>query len=570
MFNDLYDSLSIGVVVCDSKQLHVIYANPFIRKLTPICKEYKDKSFGHILGFSNEFEINLIKKAIFSEKKVNNYTTKLINGDEINIIGNTIKLGENDYFVFYIDLSCKSTCKHPAIIKDFICSLYTTIFTAKSTDDKINIVLKMIGNHLKCSRAYIYEKVNYQFRNSYEWLDDNINNSIQNNTRDNNIWSRFINSRENFLCNDTDELDGDKKIFLKNKGIKSILLAPLNECTGFIGIDECFISRVWSIYDEQMIQSIVPLLSFLTSQKLLENSLDRYSEITKNIFNNMSANIYVRDIETYEILFVNITLAKKLGYKSSTRLEGKKCWEIFYGNKAPCGYCPAKKIIQTHGIVVNKVIKGEMKNHRLNEWYFVEDSLIEWVDNKTGHLQIGRPFYNFNDDMEAIEHYASIDPATGMYKKDWGLRLFHTERERAKIKNYCLAICYFDVHITTSDNIEMPFDDRLSILKYIILSIKKSIRETDIIFNWSENQFILLLAHCTSDKAANIIQKINSSIKKDKLIASKPYKISLNAGIQEVNSDSNLSDDEIIKIASKKMYIEKFNKKKNKLMNNDS
>ena len=59
------------------------------------------------------------------------------------------------------------------------------------------------------------------------------------------------------------------------------------------------------------------------------------------IFDSMSEGVYIVDVNTHELLFLNKTIRNLLHV---TNYEKKKCYRILQGQKSPCGFCSIPKL----------------------------------------------------------------------------------------------------------------------------------------------------------------------------------------------------------------------------------
>ena len=103
--------------------------------------------------------------------------------------------------------------------------------------------------------------------------------------------------------------------------------------------------------------------------------------ILKNILNGLDASIYVTDMETDEILFVNQKCKDTFGIDTAT---GKKCWQVIQkGFSERCPFCPVFKLERDPGTPV----VWEAYNTVTGRYYKNTDSVIDWVDGRKVHLQ---------------------------------------------------------------------------------------------------------------------------------------------------------------------------------------
>ncbi len=71
------------------------------------------------------------------------------------------------------------------------------------------------------------------------------------------------------------------------------------------------------------------------------------------ILNSLDAAVYVADMETYEILFMN-----DYGKAHWGDPVGKPCWQVLQKEQAgPCAFCTNDKLVDANGEIVKQYIK---------------------------------------------------------------------------------------------------------------------------------------------------------------------------------------------------------------------
>ncbi len=114
-----------------------------------------------------------------------------------------------------------------------------------------------------------------------------------------------------------------------------------------------------------------------------ENLEIKVNERFKTVMDSLDASVYVADLETYEILFVNKYAQKTLG-----DVKGKKCWEsIQSGQNGPCPFCTNKKLLDEAGNPAG-VYVWEFQNTITKRWYECRDSAIRWIDGRLVRMEI--------------------------------------------------------------------------------------------------------------------------------------------------------------------------------------
>ncbi|MGK5093410.1 response regulator [Deltaproteobacteria bacterium TL4] len=108
-------------------------------------------------------------------------------------------------------------------------------------------------------------------------------------------------------------------------------------------------------------------------------SLERFA----TIMNGLEAIIYVADMESYEILFLNQYTKNIFG-----DITGALCWQSLQaGQSAPCSFCTNPRLLNAEGHPTNGC-RWEFKNTLIGHWYSIYDRAIEWMDNRIVRLTI--------------------------------------------------------------------------------------------------------------------------------------------------------------------------------------
>jgi len=131
---------------------------------------------------------------------------------------------------------------------------------------------------------------------------------------------------------------------------------------------------------EQMILSIIQQTEKKeNAQKSLEASNKRFLTVLESI----DATIYVADMQTYEILFMNRNMIKSFGKD----MTGEICWKAFRNESTPCSFCSNERLLD-ETMKPSGVYTWEGKNPITGKWYANYDRAIEWTDGKIVKLQI--------------------------------------------------------------------------------------------------------------------------------------------------------------------------------------
>ncbi|MDL2272665.1 PAS domain S-box protein, partial [Desulfovibrio sp. OttesenSCG-928-I05] len=129
---------------------------------------------------------------------------------------------------------------------------------------------------------------------------------------------------------------------------------------------------------DELCDAINSMLHRLDQSKISLNALQR-------ILNEMDAFVYVSDLETNELLFVNSKLAEHFAFEGAP--VGKKCWEVLHpGMTERCAFCPIPFLERDTSARPQPIVWED--NHPVTgHFYRNTDCLIEWSGGKKAHLQ---------------------------------------------------------------------------------------------------------------------------------------------------------------------------------------
>ncbi len=120
----------------------------------------------------------------------------------------------------------------------------------------------------------------------------------------------------------------------------------------------------------------------ITNQKNAEQESRDAQQRLLNVLDSISALIYVADMETHDILFMN-----KYGQGEFGDATGKKCWNVLQTNETgPCDFCTNHKLLDAEGNPTG-IYSWEYFNEKTGKWYHCFDRAIQWSDGRMVRLQ---------------------------------------------------------------------------------------------------------------------------------------------------------------------------------------
>ena len=139
------------------------------------------------------------------------------------------------------------------------------------------------------------------------------------------------------------------------------------------------------------------LIEEVNERKKAEKAIRTSHERFLTVLNSIEADIYVADMETYEILFMNEHMCKSFGKNAI----GDVCWKAFRNESKPCDHCTNSNLLKPNGLP-SGVYAWESQNPITKKWYSNYDRSILWDNNRYVRLQIAVDITENRKAQEAI------------------------------------------------------------------------------------------------------------------------------------------------------------------------
>ncbi|WP_428568037.1 MAG: ATP-binding protein [Solidesulfovibrio sp. DCME] len=101
------------------------------------------------------------------------------------------------------------------------------------------------------------------------------------------------------------------------------------------------------------------------------------SALLQTHFDVIPFGIYVVDVASYDLVFVNRHFRETLG-----AAEGRKCHEVIFDEPAPCLHCRIPELLAPSGMPNGVTVIYDHYNEREERWYQMQEKSMGWPDGR--------------------------------------------------------------------------------------------------------------------------------------------------------------------------------------------
>jgi len=98
---------------------------------------------------------------------------------------------------------------------------------------------------------------------------------------------------------------------------------------------------------------------------------EKYSTLDWTFFEKLHESVYVCDMETYELEYMNQRCLEQYGYASLNEVREKKCYEVLQKNAGPCAFCTNQHLKQ------GEFYEWQFTNPVSGRTYMLKDTMLE-------------------------------------------------------------------------------------------------------------------------------------------------------------------------------------------------
>jgi diguanylate cyclase (GGDEF)-like protein/PAS domain S-box-containing protein len=274
----------------------------------------------------------------------------------------------------------------------------------------------------------------------------------------------------------------------------------------------------------------------------------------ERILNGIDSDIYVCDMKTYEILFVNQHMRTSFG----ENLVGKYCYQAFRGLDEPCNHCTNFQLLDSDGEPVHEPIVWEDQNPITLKWYQNSDCAIRWLDGRYVRLQIATDITEQKKAQEKLSHIAMHDALTGLPNRVLFFDRLEQALRFARRNTSNLAVFFIDLDKFKTINDQFGHHCGDLVLQETARRMRVCLRECDTLARNSGDEFTVLLEKMPDADVKTVAERIIQSMHNPMIIEGNSITLTVSMGIS-LYPKNGYDADSLVKHADSAMYLIKKN-----------
>ncbi|MCJ7717416.1 MAG: GAF domain-containing protein [Anaerolineales bacterium] len=143
---------------------------------------------------------------------------------------------------------------------------------------------------------------------------------------------------------------------------------------------------------------VLGIIRDIAHRKEFEDNLEKAHGTLTRVLEGIDAHVYVADMNSYEILYMNKQMIEDYGGDFTGRL----CYEIFRQEDGICSNCSNRHLVNNRG-EPGEVFVWEGQNFKTKRWYRNYDRAIYWNDQRIVRMQIAVDVTDSRNSSKALE-----------------------------------------------------------------------------------------------------------------------------------------------------------------------
>lgn len=280
----------------------------------------------------------------------------------------------------------------------------------------------------------------------------------------------------------------------------------------------------------------------------------------KTILDSIDALVYVADMETHDLLYMNNYGRQKWG-----DFKGRKCYEVVQrGQSGPCTFCPNHRLINERGEAVGPFV-WEIENSKTGRWYQCRDQAIPWTDGRLVRMEIATDITDRKRMEEELklakrtaEMLAHTDELTGLHNRRAFFALGGKAISHAKRTGETVSLVMFDIDRFKQINDLHGHQTGDQVLAVIAATIHPQVRNADIVARIGGEEFAILMLDTGRQQAQHLAERLRVAISDQKIASPDGRELQCTASFGIASTENcTYSLEKLLSQADRAMYLAK-------------
>lgn len=239
-----------------------------------------------------------------------------------------------------------------------------------------------------------------------------------------------------------------------------------------------------------------------------------YHRALASVLDSLDAAIYVADMQTGELLFLNQYARSRWGES-----RGRKCWEVLQKDQSgPCPFCTNPRLADDEGNPTSPYV-WEFQNTSNGRWYQCRDQAIRWVDGRLVRMEIATDITDRKQmelELEAAkrraEALAHTDELTHLNNRRAFFELGERALQEAGRLGQPAAVIMFDLDRFKQINDAYGHAAGDKVLKSVARAVRPLIRSSDILGRLGGEEFAVVMTDADLHQALQTAERLRAGI----------------------------------------------------------
>lgn len=237
-------------------------------------------------------------------------------------------------------------------------------------------------------------------------------------------------------------------------------------------------------------------------------------ESISTILDSLDALVYVADMNTHEILFLNA-----YGRAIWGDGRGKTCWQVFQSEQSSaCSFCTNERLLDSHGRPTD-VYVWEFQNTVNQRWYQCRDQAIRWIDGRLVRMEIATDITErklAEEELKAAKEQAEVlartDELTGINNRRAFMQGGQQQLNQTIRYQHPLSLIMLDIDHFKSINDKYGHTAGDTVLQTVAKLLKAHSRVVDNIGRLGGEEFAMILPETPIENAIALAERLQSQL----------------------------------------------------------